>query len=230
MKKGMLFINLLLALVLVFQFTAFANSIDLTTDTTYQKEGTDFLSLNKPVTISSNYNSGSGSWKTSGLNDGKVGTDYPYGWTTDPNDPEANADKEAWVQIDLEDVYGIERIVLWPRQDKNPPEGYPIDFTLEISVDGENWTVVATETGQTDVTPDAKIFDIDTVNGRYVRMHCTKRNAAGSQYVVQLAEMAVYGGEPVTSSPETFDSSISIFLIVFVVVVAASFYRNKSYN
>lgn len=53
--------------------------------------------------------------------------------------------------------------------------GYPVDFTLQLSIDGDNWTTVATSTGNTNVDYDAKIFDISKTNARYVRMHCTKR-------------------------------------------------------
>ncbi|NLN05496.1 MAG: discoidin domain-containing protein [Clostridiaceae bacterium] len=226
--KRIVFITFILVIALASQLSVMAaNNIDLTTDTTYQKEGTNLLSLNKTVSYSSTYTAASGAWKADALVDGKISNTNPLGWTSDPNDPQQAEDAPVWVQIDLGDVYGIERIVLWPRQDKDPVMGYPVDFTLQLSIDGENWTTVATSTGNTNVDYDAKIFDISKTNARYVRMHCTKRakDPGSNQWLAQLSEMAVYGGEPAAQSPETSDSAVSILLMTLVIALSACVLR-----
>lgn len=223
MRKVKFFV-FVIVFMLILQVTAFAAvSIDLTQDTTYQTEGTTLLSVGKPVSFSSSYTAGSGAWKYTGINDGKVGMGNPVGWTTDPNAADATETKEAWVEIDLEDIYGISRIILWPRQDAATVIGYPVDFTLQVSINGTDWTTVVTKTNQTGVDHEAKIFDITKINARFVRMHCTKRSLAGTQWVAQLAEMAVYGGAPITETPpETSDSSTFIML-AFVLMAAATY-------
>ena len=221
-----LFISIVLVVMSLMQIYTFASlSVDLSIDTTYQPEGTSFLSKEKSVTYSSNYNSGTGNWKASGLVDGKIGMGNPLGWTTDPNDPEATIDKEVWIQIDLAEVFSITRMVLFPRQDQEPVVGYPVDFTLQISVDGENWTEVATKTDQRVTDHEAKLFDFEAKNARYVKMHCTKRAEISGKFYVQLAEMAVYGSAKVETSPETFDNSASILPLILMLLLVASFAR-----
>ena len=71
---------------------------------------------------------------------------------------------------------------------------------------------MATSTGNTNVDYDAKIFDISKTNARYVSTHCTKRaKTLINQWLITAFRMAVYG-EPVTSSPETSDSVVSLLL------------------
>lgn len=86
--------------------------------------------------------------------------------------------------------------MIFPRSDDGKyGYAFPIDYQLQVSSDGKNWTDVVKVTGQK--TPGAPVcFDLEEpVEASYVRLYVTKRAYAANDgaYVVQLSELAAFG-------------------------------------
>ena len=99
--------------------------------------------------------------------------DNSIGWSTktDPSPYEAN------LTIKLIQKQKISEIRIWPKiggsEEEMFVEGFPIDFTLEISADGEEWIPVVQKT---DYTPQADVntFSFEPTEARWVRLIATK--------------------------------------------------------
>ena len=124
--------------------------------------------------------------------------DNSIGWSTktDPSPYEAN------LTIKLIQKQKISEIRIWPKiggsEEEMFVEGFPIDFTLEISADGEEWIPVVQKT---DYTPQADVntFSFEPTEARWVRLIATKLYIAPANmwvpvdsYVCQLNELEVY--------------------------------------
>lgn len=197
----------------------FSSAID-TTDISFQPDGTTNIALGKTITISSSVDNWG--WGSTFLNDGKIVSAGENGWTTDPGE-KASAEDPAWFQIDLGQKSDISRIILWPRQDDIAPGAcFPVDYTIQISDDGENWTTIASETNQVNVGKTEHKFDFSTPKtGRYIKFNCSKRGADNNgDFLVQLSEIAVYGVAQTETQPDTFDSNV-IFAVAVIMMVSA---------
>ena len=90
------------------------------------------------VTTSDNYQVGS-SWSKAFINDGKIMPSGPLGYTTHDY---PNANQSVYVIIKLDDIYDIDRIVLYPRQDEHAytdatrAANFPASFTIMTSNSG----------------------------------------------------------------------------------------------
>ena len=124
-------------------------------------------------------------WDITFINDGKTGN----GWTSNvglnrsPNSTE-------YVGINFGDVFAVEKIVL---EDNGV---FPEDFTVALSEDGLNWTVVKDVKGEPDKDSGTKyeiILDAP-VNARFIRVMGTKLRGGGNDgYLLQLGEIEAYG-------------------------------------
>ena len=124
-------------------------------------------------------------WDISFINDGKTGN----GWTSNvglnrsPNSTE-------YVGINFGDLFAVEKIVL---EDNG---SFPEDFTVALSEDGLNWTIVKDVKGEPDKDSGTKYeIVLDTpVNARFVRVMGTKLRGGGNDgYLLQLGEIEAYG-------------------------------------
>ena len=124
-------------------------------------------------------------WDISFINDGKSGN----GWTSNVGlNRSPNATE--YVGIDFGDVFAVEKIVL---EDNG---AFPEDFTVTLSVDGVNWTVVKDVKGEADKDSGFKYeIKLDTpVNARFIRVTGTKLRGGGADgYLLQLGEIEAYG-------------------------------------
>lgn len=217
---------LILVMVLMLTFSLFASAaVDLTA---YQLAGTSNLALDKTATASSSYEMVNEGWTINNVNDGKVAFSGTNGWSSSPHDTDVEEDTPAWVKIDLGEVFTIKRVVLFARQDLAEVAGFPVDFEIQVSNDGENWTKVIEKKNQNDVGKDAQIYDLGTpANGRYVRLYCTKRTVDDrGDMLVQLDEIAVYGNTK-EEIPPTGDS-LSITFALLSVLLVSIFLKKKS--
>lgn len=132
------------------------------------------IALNKPVTTSSNDESGT--MPGSNAVDGNTTTR----WASDWSDPQ-------WIDIDLQATYDISKVVL--RWETAAAKAYQI----QVSSDNTNWTsIYSTTTGPGGV----ETLNI-TGTGRYIRMYGTVR---ATSYGYSLYEFEVYGS-PAASVP-----------------------------
>ena len=158
------------------------------------------IALNKPVVAySSTLDIADwGSYHT-GITDGNINMT----WTSAlyaHNRPEATE----WIVVDLLGVFDLTSITLVPRQSTTPDGGntFPVDYEIQVSLDGVNFEPAVTVTG--DNVPfrqDDRIFTIDGVPARFIRLYATRLTYHGSNdtgYGIAIGEMEVYG-KPHTS-------------------------------
>ncbi len=136
------------------------------------------LALLKPTTVSSTEN---GTTPGSAAVDGN----YTTRWSSAFADPQ-------WLAVDLGDTYAIDQVkITW-----EPAMGK--DYTVEISDDGEHWTVMKTITNNAALVNDHT--DVSG-EGRYLRIHGTTR---GTPWGYSIYELEVYGqsasGAPVVNA------------------------------
>lgn len=154
-------------------------------DTLYDK-GLSWLSLRKPVTVSSSF---SADFPASNMVDGADNTK----WISELADGQS-------VTIDLENVYLIENIDVW--YDRYIVSG----LQIEVSTDGVNWREVTND----DV---ATLYTTTIVTGaikaRYVRFNYT----GNTSYVI-IKELNIMGYEVLTKEPpkvtNTIDGGIEV--------------------
>ena len=131
---------------------------------------TSNLAFRKPATASSSY----GSNYASNIVDG----DWSSRWESGRTDNEH-------VVIDLEALAEIEEITIhW--------EGaFARRYKLEISLDGNNWTVIKDEANG---AGGQESHTINKIQARYLRIHCTERTTInGTKYGFSIYEIEVNG-------------------------------------
>ena len=140
-------------------------------------------------------------WDITFVNDGKTDT----GWTSNVG-LNPTPDATEYVVVDFGDVFALEKAVLTDL-------GYfPEDFTVAVSADGLNWTVIADAKGESDKatgTPYEILLDTP-VNARFIRVIGTKLRGGGADgYLLQIGEIEAYGS-PVCDKTE-LQNAISLY-------------------
>jgi len=156
-------------------FVAIAPSAQAAPDT--------LLSLGAATSASSSEGAGTGPRYAV---DNDRGTRWSSGWSDDQ-----------WFRVDLGESHPIERIRIdWEA-------AYARDYTVAVSDDGTNWTVVAEVA---DGNGGVQSFDVDTA-GRYVKWTGTER-ATGYGY--SFHEFEVFGdGDPVDTGTPGWDDEVT---------------------
>jgi hypothetical protein len=101
---------------------------------------------------------------------------------------------EQWIGVDLGQEFPVYKVVVYPRDDEgHEGEGFPICFTVELSLDGENWQCASTRT-MTEQTKNPERVEFDAVTARYVRIVGTelRQQSDDSLYSMQVVELQVY--------------------------------------
>ncbi len=124
-------------------------------------------------------------WDITYVNDGKTGN----GWTSNVGlNRSPNATE--YVGVNFGDLFAVEKIIL---EDNGV---FPEDFTVSLSEDGLNWTVVKDVKGEPDKESGTKYeIILDTpVSARFVRVTGTKLRGGGNDgFLLQLGEIEAYG-------------------------------------
>ncbi len=131
--------------------------------------GNTNLALNKPVTASSTYSSGTTTYAAINAVDGKADTR----WSSEFSDSQ-------WLTVDLGGLYDVARVNL------NWEAAYAKAYAIQLSTDGTNWTNAAAISNG-DGAKDEVLFT--STKARYVRMLGIQRAAV---YGYSLYEMEVY--------------------------------------
>jgi endonuclease/exonuclease/phosphatase family metal-dependent hydrolase len=107
----------------------------------------------------------------------------------------SNANHTEWVGVNLGSQQLIQAVELYPRNDGTYiGHGFPIDFTLQVSNDGTNWSPVLTVTNHDQPTDGrSRRFTLNSsVNAQYVRVHATTLRPNAGAYHLQFAEIEIY--------------------------------------
>jgi len=148
-------------------------------------------------------------WERLKIADGRTGSDtYSSGWSSANSTSVSHTE---WVRFDFGRVVSINEVDMYPRNDgPNLGYGFPIDFTIDVSLDNVNWTAVVIRTNQPIPTGVQK-FNFGFQNARYVRIQGTRLRANpndANQYRMQLAEARIYGDYRSTGAAATASSSM----------------------
>ncbi len=156
------------------------------------KEG-DNLALNKEAFASSttpdHYKQWG--WALEYINNGrKPAGSYTAGWTSNVG-RNPSSDATEYIGIDFGDVFAVDKIVIQPHG------SFPVDYTIDLSVDGMEWTVVSQVKGAETPNGDL-VLELETpIPGRFIRMTATKLGGNGGNsadgYLFQLGEIEAYG-------------------------------------
>ncbi|WNG36806.1 hypothetical protein F0U61_26375 [Archangium violaceum] len=153
------------------------------------------LARSAAVTASSSTYNPSAGWNLANINDGKR-TSVLYdslGWTsTYWSVPNANE----WLVFDLGSSATLTKVDLYPRNDATygsvVGDGFPVDFTIDVSNDGVTWQTVVLRTGYPTPT-GMQSFGVSVPSARYVRLNVTRLDNVTGSYYVQLAEVEIFG-------------------------------------
>ena len=105
-----------------------------------------------------------------------------------------------YVEVDLGRVTTVNRADFYPTGTKfTRGQTFPVDFTIEVSADGESWIKVVEKTGYTDCLTEVPNFTFDAVEARYLRMTVTKGCEAGG---FEIAEIEIYNDDGTVPAPD----------------------------
>ena len=111
-----------------------------------------------------------------------------------------SASNKGWVEVDLGRAVEVNRIDLYPcGTEYTRGETFPRDFTLEISVDRENWTEVHKETDYTGSYSGIPTFSFAPQQARFVRLNVTKGCPDGG---FEIAEFEIYNDDGSVPAPD----------------------------
>lgn len=132
------------------------------------------LALNSSLTYTSQVSDNE--WAARNITDGiKIGVEDALGWHSE------NALQNEEIIIDLRSTKSFNEIVLVSREANNTM--FPVRFKLEYSTNGSEWTMFSDNTAsdfiQPEVDTSVSFFNQGNslVNGRYVKINVTKKNA-----------------------------------------------------
>ncbi|MEN6577112.1 MAG: LamG-like jellyroll fold domain-containing protein [Phycisphaerales bacterium] len=146
------------------------------------------------ATASSTYNANTLASKTvdgSGLDENDLhGDDLKTMWASQKNAPEP-----AWIQFEFDAAYKLDRVLVWnSNQAIEALMGVGVkDATVEVSLDGVNWTTLATvELAQGTGEPlEPEVFDLGGVVAKYVKL-TVGSNWGGLVKQYSLSEVRFY--------------------------------------
>ncbi|GAA4345576.1 hypothetical protein GCM10023087_07670 [Microbacterium rhizosphaerae] len=150
------------------------------------------LALHAVVTSSSSLEDGSYSAAT--VTDGDLfSADRTWGWSSSSDTGENHSE---WVTVDLGKAQQVGSVELDQRDYdlKDVGTGFPVDFTVETSVDGVTWSPGVAQTGYAKpASYQGQSFSFDARSARYVRVTGTNLRPDSGQYRMQFAEIQVFG-------------------------------------
>jgi hypothetical protein len=119
------------------------------------------------------------------------------GWSSNDS---LTSNHTEWITIDLGATSSISRVDLFPRDD-DLGYGFPLDFTIQVSINNTNWSTVITQTGYPLPTvAGAKSFTFASTNARYVKITGTNLRPNpndNNSYRMQFAEIEIYSSSTV---------------------------------
>lgn len=157
--------------------------------------------LNQTVTASSAISSSdagwSEGWALNHVTDGERRSidGSNIGWSSSAGDSQ-------WIKVDLGALQTINRVDLyainWLSSNRGRNgivgEGYPVDFTIQVSEDDSHWTTVSTLTDVLRPTLPCNSYWFDSVAARYVKIESTENRQVPSASIhrMALSEIEVY--------------------------------------
>ncbi|MFN5850484.1 MAG: discoidin domain-containing protein [Pirellulaceae bacterium] len=161
-------------------------------------------------TISAKASSQLAGWEANRVTDGDVQTVYSSNGHGD------HAEATEWVAIDLGGIHTVDSLQLTPRQ---AGLGFPVDYQIESSSDGDQWTLIPGQVHHGQERPEGVVLHrfSESVRARAIRVRATRLGSdslePGGQHYLQLAGIEVprlkLEMQPWTQPGELRDKSIN---------------------
>ncbi len=124
-------------------------------------------------------------WSLDFINDGTVNN----AWTSNVGRNDS-ANAEEFIGIKFGDIFAVDKVVI------KPWGAFPVNYKVELSANGVDWTVIHEEKNAK--TPDGElvITPETPVPARFIRLIATKLNFGGNAadgYLLQIGEIEAYG-------------------------------------
>ena len=157
------------------------------------------------VTASS-YISGNSSWAPKNAVDGST----TKGWSS--NDYTSAPNRNVWLQLEYPSKISVDSVVMVPRYGTDKKTGtsmclgFPKDFTIQVSSDGNEWKTVVSKTDYTATNSTGETFAFPLQTGvKFIKIDATKLSHEGDttnvNYRFQLMEVtASFSGYTETDS------------------------------
>lgn len=149
------------------------------------------LAAGRPVTASSSSEFTAEGWLRSNLTDGSRQSRLwnTMGWTSES----VAAGSSQYARVDLGGPSLVSQVSLYARSDGGTTgNGFPIDFTIETSLDGSSWTPVTSAADRPQPGGEVQEFTFPATTARYVQVRGTELRPDGEGgYRMQLAELEV---------------------------------------
>jgi hypothetical protein len=189
MKKQFILLYLLLVILISSRLNA-QTAIDSTTNHAYN-------SIVSGSNLLENWGWGS-ALLVNGIRTSESGAMGYSTWSTDS----LSVNHQEWVTVELTAPHNLNKVILYPRSDTGKlGYGFPIDFKIQVSTDKLAWTTVAAYTNYPAPGASAQTFKFGSKKAQYVRLFATKLSNKESNYVMQMAEMEIYGIDTITVDP-----------------------------
>ncbi len=148
--------------------------------------------LDKLVTATSAYNYPVFGWSPAGLTDGTTA----FGWHDGVGDQpqhDITADAPVDLTIDLQGIYSITCMKLFAADAYSGGSGcLPTTYELQVSIDGQAWTTVASETKSVYTADQSLDYEFAAVEAAYVRVHITEDSTQHGR-LTAIGELEVWG-------------------------------------
>ena len=163
------------------------------------QEYTDInIAVGKPVKVSSLAQAGG--WTKECLVDGVRDSisSSAKGWSSTLGIPAGNRGRcNEWVEIDTGDIYTINRVDIYPRNDAGYiGDGFPLNFRIQVSEDEVVWADTVIKTDYVKPGNTVQSFTFTPINARYVRVVGTTLRTIGTDTLMQFAEIEIYRALP----------------------------------
>lgn len=169
------------------------------------------LALHKFVNASSN-NSGQKAgeelsvWNIDNLVNGERRSldGFSNGW-------QSNEENQSWFSVDLGEINTINRVDLyainWLSDNRSKDgivgEGFPVDFSIQLSSNNSDWITVYNVENYLRPTSACNVFKFSSQKARFIKVVSTKnRKMSNNQYRMALAEIEVYQDKSIVDNAD----------------------------
>jgi hypothetical protein len=119
--------------------------------------------------------------------------DPSFGWSSLAA---ATATTVQLIQYQFPGQRRVHRVDLYPRDDATfgsvVGDGFPVDFTIDTSDNGVNWTTVVARTNYGRPGASVQTFEFTARSASFLRVRATRLRSVGGPFYFQIAEIEVF--------------------------------------
>ncbi|MBR5059159.1 MAG: discoidin domain-containing protein [Clostridia bacterium] len=136
-------------------------------------------------------------WSYEYVNDGIImdRDELSYGWTSEVLVKYDSPETDDWALFELSDYTAINSVKIWPIFSGT---NFPVDYHVEVSLDGREFTTVASVEGDDHASTgneEPVLLEFPTVTAKYVKFAITRMHdvqSGNDGYIFQIAEIEIF--------------------------------------